>query len=155
MRAQWLHMKPRRKYRIGLFVVVSVVVVALVVGVLGSISSGDFRALFMILFLSILVVAAFARRRSRFCQIYRNQPSLQGRHRYVFSDDKITAESPHGRGEVSWRAFTKWRENEHVLLLYQADNLFHLIPKRWFEDASISVDELRSLLQRHSIQFVD
>lgn len=93
--------------------------------------------------------------RWRYRQTYRGQPSLQGMHSYCITDAGIATESLHGKGEAGWNAFTKWREDSNLFLLYKADNLFVMLPKRWLEQASVSVDDFRSFVRTRSLPNID
>ena len=55
---------------------------------------------------------------------------------YSWNSDVIEASSASGHSRRAWTVYHKMRENEDVVLLYHSDNLFEMIPKRWFRDAS-------------------
>ena len=154
LRAQWLHMKPRRGYRIAGYVVLALFVVACVILIVVSISLGDPAPAATLLGPVAGILFAGVLLRWQFRRIYRRQPSLQGTHSYQFTDAGFLAVSQHGRGEASWSVFTKWREDANLFLLYQADNLFHMLPKRWFGHVT-GIEDFRSLLARQSILRVD
>jgi hypothetical protein len=76
---------------------------------------------------------------------YRSQRTLSGTHRLVFSESGVRGEFAYGAGETEWGAFIKWRESRDLFIIYQASNLMHIIPKRWFAD-NHAVADFRSLL---------
>ena len=98
VRAQWLHMKPRRGYRIAGYVVLALFSVACVLLIVISTSLGDPAPAATLLGPVALILLAGALLRWQFQRIYRRQPSLQGTHSYQFTDAGFLAVSPHGRG---------------------------------------------------------
>jgi hypothetical protein len=155
LRAQWLHMKPRKAYRVASYVVLALFAAAYALLLFESVSLGDAWAAATLLGPVAVIPLAGAFLRWLYQRIYRSQPSLQGTHSYQFTEAGFIAVSPHGRGEANWSVFTKWREDTNLFLLYQADNLFHMLPKRWFDPAEGLVEEFRGLLESRSIHRVD
>jgi hypothetical protein len=154
LRAQWLHMKPRRGYRVAGYVVLALFVVTCGLLLFVSVSLGDASPAVTLLGPVAVILLAGAILRWQYRRIYRRQPSLQGTHSYQFNEAGFVAASPHGRGEANWSVFTKWREDANLFLLYQADNLFHMLPKRWFGPAG-RIEEFRRILESQSIPRVD
>ena len=154
LQAQWLHLKPRRRYRIAGYGVLALAVFASLSVIVASIAGRDpgMALMFFAPFLALLGV--FLLQRHLFRRAYRSQPSLRGSHRYRFSADGFAAQSEVGQGEIRWDAMTRWREGPTLFLLYQADNLFHVLPKRWFGNGG-AVEEFRTLLGGLSLKRVD
>jgi len=152
--AQWLHMKPRRGYRIAGYVVMGLFGVALLLVTAATIAEGDPHVLLTFCGPVFVLAAVFASKRHQLLRIYRRQIALQGEHRIEFSSSGLRAESSRARGELSWSMFIKYREGEEMFLLYQADNLFHMLPKRWFQ-GSAAIQAFRDLLQGQQIRSVD
>jgi hypothetical protein len=50
---------------------------------------------------------------------------------------------------VPWDALRGWREDQHVLLVYLADQLFHSVPKEQVDAATL--DTLRDALESHGV----
>ncbi len=48
------------------------------------------------------------------------------------SELKLTLSEPASYSEIQWRAFSRFVETENLFLLYPAEDLFHIIPKRAF-----------------------
>lgn len=44
--------------------------------------------------------------------------------------DGIKFESTIGSAKIDWDRIVKWRENEELLLIYQAPQVYHIVPKR-------------------------
>jgi hypothetical protein len=153
--SQWLHMKPRRAYRIAGYAVLTLLLIIFAGIIIEGLSSGDFQEILRLLAPVLLTALTFAHLRWRYHQNYRGQPSLQGIHSYFITDSGMATESSHGKSEAGWHSFTKWREDSNLFLLYKADNLFVMLPKRWLDQASISVDDFRSFLRQRALPNVD
>jgi hypothetical protein len=149
LRAQWLHIAPRRGLRVVGYVILALFALALVLTIHRGVSEADPWRLALAIAAVVALAGLALWHRYLWGRLYRRQPSLQGLHVYSFSHEGIVASSPHGSGQVSWSAFTKWREDSRMFLIYQADNVFHLVPKRWFADEQ-QISELRALLAKHS-----
>jgi hypothetical protein len=47
-------------------------------------------------------------------------------------DDGLFFKRINGEGLVPWSEIVKWRQNDKLLLLYPANNVFHLVPRHFF-----------------------
>jgi hypothetical protein len=61
---------------------------------------------------------------------------------YWWNDEAIFASNAMGRSRRPWGSYVRVREDEDVILMYQADNLFEMLPKAWFSDPR-RLEELR------------
>jgi len=68
---------------------------------------------------------------------------------WSFDDDALRIVTRFTRSEFPWDAIRGWREDEHVLLVYLADQLFHAVPKQQVEETEVAA--LRSALDRHGV----
>ena len=149
LRAQWLHMKPRRGFRAAGYVVLVLFLLALGLAVASAVAGSAHQPLAHVLLPVLVLGGVVVLQRYQWKRIYRRQLSLQGLHTYTFSAEGIVASSAHGNGRMDWTVFIKWREDPNLFLLYQADNLFHMIPKRWLTDDR-QLAEFRALVSRHA-----
>ena len=78
---------------------------------------------------SRLLLPRQARRLFRQCAAYR-QP-----FQYSWDEDCLSVTCESGNARRRWSDYVKYRENDRVLLLYHADNLFEMLPKAWFSGA--------------------
>jgi YcxB-like protein len=62
------------------------------------------------------------------------QPEFQQDFIYSWNSEAISGESSTGRSNRPWKYYKKIAESEKIFLLYQNDNLYEVIPKRWFVD---------------------
>jgi hypothetical protein len=61
----------------------------------------------------------------------------------------ITITTELGRSLRPWKHFVKWKEDEQMLLLYHADNMATILPKRMFDEKDIAF--LHSMVETHQI----
>ena len=66
---------------------------------------------------------------------------------YEWDETTLRASSPQAQGERPWSDFLKYREDDRIFLLYHADNLFEMLPKRWFAAAQ-QIEDFRQRLAR-------
>lgn len=143
--AQRLHVRPTlRRQRVVLAVLA---VIGLIVALAGYV------------FIGIVIVGAgaggligqfvdirflFPRRLTR---LYNQQAALRSDFHYSWDAEHISSESSSGSSKRPWVDYVKSKENEQLFLLYQADNLFEVIPKSWFRDPEL-VTSFRQLASR-------
>ena len=77
---------------------------------------------------------------------FAEQRALRDEVELSWSDDGLTATTAHGHSQFGWDEFRSWTENEAVFLLFHAERLFTVVPKRALSEDQ--VDELRRLLSR-------
>ncbi|MFD0985865.1 YcxB family protein [Methyloligella solikamskensis] len=75
-------------------------------------------------------------RRAR--KIYREHKALGGEHQVAWDEEAIRTRSQVGANEMPWTIFHCWLDGPQTLLLYQAGNLFHAIPKRALSPAQFA-----------------
>jgi hypothetical protein len=76
----------------------------------------------------MLAFYVFAWRRTYAKSPYLHQP-LSG----SVSRDRFVIEGVTGRSDLTWDQFVRIREDRDFLLLYQAPNLFSILPREFFE----------------------
>jgi len=77
--------------------------------------------------------------------IWEGAPGLRMPFTLSVSDDGITIAEPLSRHELKWLAFDRVIETQNLFLLYVAEHLFHMVPKRAFADAN-QVEEFRAMI---------
>jgi hypothetical protein len=63
---------------------------------------------------------------------YRTSALLRVPIRGSASSEHVEIQSEHGGGKLPWAVFYQQRQSEDLVLLYQAANLYHLYPRRFF-----------------------
>ena len=82
-------------------------------------------------------------------RIYAQQKSLHSPIRMKVDASGVAAQNQLGQVAIPWDHIRKWKENRHLFLLYHADVLFQMIPKRCLKSAE-DINALRALLSSHS-----
>lgn len=81
-------------------------------------------------------------RRAR--KIHRERQAHAGEQHLEWDEESIRIHSAGGTNEMPWTGFQSWLDGQQTLLLYQASNLFHAIPKRALSEAQFD-DIIRQL----------
>nr|WP_166175749.1 YcxB family protein [Altererythrobacter segetis] len=68
---------------------------------------------------------------------------------WSFDDGTLRIATRFTRSEFPWDALRRWREDDRVLLVYLADQLFHAVPKDQVDEAHITA--LRTALESHGV----
>lgn len=125
-RAQWLHIKPR-----PVFVVLGALVLALmlIVAVYALLSRDSERAaLIIVVAVSYLVFTVVAHRR-RVARAYDQTKALHDEFAMTVDGSGIHTAAERGQSTMLYGDILRIREDERVMLIYHADNLFNVIPK--------------------------
>ncbi|MBB5883575.1 YcxB family protein [Xanthomonas sp. LMG 8992] len=69
-------------------------------------------------------------------RLHAQQAALRHRLTYRWDAAGLEITWADGRVQRSWRDDVRYRENAQVLMLYQNDVLFDLVPTSWFADAA-------------------
>lgn len=143
VRAQYLHLRPRPIYKI---VGIIILVLFLWAGWY-SVSKGNLETLdylfFLVTVFLILNFAVYLPWRTR--RIYKQQKALHRELTFKFDDGGVSASNENGRSLTPWEDYLKWKQNEHLILLYFSDCMYHMVPRHFFADAQV-FDSLRELL---------
>lgn len=68
---------------------------------------------------------------------------------WAFDDETLRIVTRFTSSAFPWDALRGWREDQHVLLVYLADQLFHSVPKDQVDAAEL--DALRTALESHGV----
>jgi len=68
---------------------------------------------------------------------------------WAFDNETLRIVTRFTSSTLPWDALRGWREDEHVLLVYLADQLFHTVPK--YQVDAVPVDGLRAALEGHGV----
>lgn len=83
------------------------------------------------------------RRRDR---IFRKHREFQELFTMKMTVDSLGIYNARGSAEIVWKQFLKWREDQHLFLLYRSEMRFYMIPKRFLEQEPESCEFLRKQL---------
>jgi hypothetical protein len=132
VRAQRLHLRPRRAYaRVGVVLLALGGVTAIVL----LVAPGEWHwgrlvmpACLAYLFASWYSLLPYLARRQ-----YAQQKDLQRELSFHAAEDGLHARNELGQAIRPWSDIRKWKEDEHLFLLYITDSLYLMVPKRMFE----------------------
>jgi len=75
----------------------------------------------------------------KFKRSYRQYKALHSNISIVINNLGISGNSDHGNFNFEWSIFKNFKENKDIFLIYHTDYLFHIIPKRCFDDTQDSI----------------
>jgi hypothetical protein len=147
--AQWLHLRPRRVMRVlGLLTALMLLGGGAVQIVGWAQGQNPLSDALMLPFLLSLALGYVALLRWQFTRSYRGYKAIHSPIAMEISEAGLHSRSEHGEARLPWHLFRKYKENDRMLLLYQAGNLFHVIPKRLFRGLA-ELDQAKSVIARH------
>jgi hypothetical protein len=76
----------------------------------------------------------------------KSMASVKGKTLWIFSEDDFEVLTPVARNESDWESLEKIEEKSKAFLLYPQQNVFLLIPKRFFESEA-QIQEFRELVR--------
>jgi YcxB-like protein len=68
---------------------------------------------------------------------------LASRFTYSWDAQYVEAKSDTGSSRRPWSHYAKLKEDDHLFLLYHADNMFEMLPKSWFPNSE-KIQEFRT-----------
>ncbi len=78
---------------------------------------------------------------------YEQRKDLHRECTFTPSDEGLSFKSVDVEGKKAWSDYLKWKEGKSVFLLYMSDNLYQLVPKRFFATGA-DIDAFRDTLSR-------
>lgn len=67
-------------------------------------------------------------------KIYKQQKSLQEPYDAELSQDEFISSNSLGTARIKWADFHKYKVAKDMILVYQSDLIFHMFPRRWFNE---------------------
>lgn len=149
VRAQLLHLRPRPAIAV-VGVVIAVIAIGLAAWQVYRWSTGELAAA-EAMGLPTAVVALMGYFAVllpwRFRKSYRTARALHEPVEMELTDVGLLGRSQYGEARLPWKLFHRFKENQHLFVVYQSDALMHILPKRLLE-APDSVDAVREVLKR-------
>ena len=162
LNAQLLHLKPKKIVKIIYYVSFFVMALGMLAGfyflylfAIGEWHSGlgtilpiflpsGILLLFWLLFRYVILP-------SRTKKIFTQQKETNAPFEMEITEDNLVASNEFGNAIRPWKNFTKWKENEELLLLYISDIMFVIIPKRLIPDPK-QLEMIKSFIQKNGIR---
>jgi len=63
---------------------------------------------------------------------FRNSPMLGAPLQVAISEAGLSVKSQYGDSRLPWHVLPQRKRSDDLLLIYQSDMLFHVLPRRWF-----------------------
>jgi len=144
VRAQFLNLRPRPVYKVvGVILLAAAIWAGWYSFSQGDIELLDYLFVAAILFL-ILNFAVYLPWKTR--RIYKQQKAMQRELTYRFDESGVFASNENGQSTTPWEDYLKWKQNDHMILLYLSDCLYHMIPKTLFHQSD-DFDKLLELVK--------
>jgi MFS family permease len=145
--ATWVHLRPRRSLAIvgaGLLFALAWAIWAAFFGRFTNHQAWQGWAFVGVL---VYLIAAFGVGIPYKCRrAYRQRKDLQRECSFAATDQGVGFSSDAMSGTKPWADYLKWKEGKRLFLLYMSDNLYQVIPKRFFASES-EVDSFRETLR--------
>jgi hypothetical protein len=127
-RAQWLHIKPRPVYAVLGALLLTLMAVVLVYAVFRTIA-WDLNPPIVLVFAFAYLLFIVVFRRWKIGRIYDQMKALHGEFTMTVDERGIHSRSERGQATMLYGDILRIREDERIMLVYHADNLFNMIPK--------------------------
>ncbi|MFC4822086.1 YcxB family protein [Dokdonella ginsengisoli] len=79
-------------------------------------------------------------------RMFGQQKSLHETYELAWDDEGMSIRGRLGQGTTPWDSYLKKKENERIVLLYQSDLLFQMLPRRAF--TAVQMQALQPYLER-------
>jgi hypothetical protein len=122
--AQFLHMRPRL-----VFAVYGGLLLALTLWAAAEAGSAVLIGCLAILAAYFALLIPFLAKRN-----FRSYKALAESVTVEARVDGLFFRRLNGEGLLPWADIRKWRQNKRLVLVYPANNIFHMIPRRFFEN---------------------
>lgn len=84
------------------------------------------------LFVIVFLVSFYWLLPAKVRRAYRQQRLLHDENTAVITQESLQGSSLHGRSDVEWGYFLKWKGDKRIFLLYESDVMYVMIPTRAF-----------------------
>ncbi|QYZ67004.1 MAG: hypothetical protein OI74_09190 [Gammaproteobacteria bacterium (ex Lamellibrachia satsuma)] len=82
-------------------------------------------------------------------KIYKKHKTAHEQIAVKSTDEGIIFKSANGKGMLHWKDICYWKESSELVLVYQAPNLYHIIPSH-IENQGFDLGNVRELLKIHA-----
>jgi hypothetical protein len=146
--ASWVHLRPRRAYAIvGSFLLASFLWAGWL-SFFGKNARSDDWGRWIIpgvigYFVFYLVWIPLQTRRT-----FKQRKDLQREVSIAIVDAGLEQTTQDSHGVKPWGDYLRWKEGKDLFLLYISDNMYQVVPKRFFSSV-VEIDEFRTLLRKN------
>lgn len=145
--ANWVHIRPRRTLALIDITLLALFFLAVILAFFGGRREPDWQDWLMLLLVPCVatIVAFVVPYKCR--RAYEQRKDLQKECTLLPSDEGLSFKSADVEGMKAWSDYLKWKEGKSVFLLYVSDNLYQLVPKRFFATEA-DIENFRDTLTR-------
>ena len=144
--AMRLHLTPRRRFKIMLFPLLCFFALGCLLAVRTFLRGEGGQGLYIVAGAAAYFILLFyVLLPYRWKKNYKQQKLLHLPFQHEFTADSLCTVAEYGNSTLPWKEFHKWREGKTLFLVYQSDNMFHMIPKRIFQNLA-DQEQLRGYL---------
>lgn len=152
--AQRLTMQPARWVTFALILLFLFAVLGAILGVVAA-ARGDSSLLMMMVPAAALSVGVLLNQYvilpRRLRHLFSQQKDIRAPFEIELTPEAFQTTSATGHARRPWTDFVTWRENQNLFVLYYADNLFAIVPKRAFAEPN-AVETIRGYLQAANVR---
>lgn len=130
LRADRLHLKPRKKFRIIAYILACVPASAIILSFICGKSESTASGWASIGVLAYLAVIFLVIRPRRIRKIYNQSVALKQLITLSYTNETIHFVCEAGETKMKWKDFIKWRQDKHLFAIYHSDAMYQIIPKR-------------------------
>lgn len=150
-RAQWLHVKPRPAYAITGILLLALVGPLLLIALVVPLTQGHSPPTIILVAIAGAAylggIALYTR--WKIGRVYDQMKSLQGEFTMTVDERGIHSSGERGQATMLYSDILRIREDERIMLIYHADNLFNMVPKS--SPSLIAAAELIGQLHRRHL----
>ena len=146
--AQWVHVRPRRSLAVVGVTLLGLLILAMAASFLGRRQSlTDPMVWILPGILAYLVFIAFVWVPRKVRRSYSQRKDFQHEISMMVTSAGVEARTEQGYCVKPWSDYLKWKEGKNVFLLYLSDQLFQIVPKRFFA-AREDIDAFRNVIRQ-------
>ncbi|WP_445145238.1 YcxB family protein [Dyella sp. Tek66A03] len=148
MAAQWVHVRPRRSLAVIGILLLGLVVFAMATSFLVRRQSlTDPTTWILPGILAYLAFTAFVWVPRKVRRSYSQRKDFQHEISMMVTSAGVAARTEQGNSVKPWSDYLKWKEGKSVFLLYLSDQLFQIVPKRFFATHE-DIDAFRNIIRQ-------
>jgi hypothetical protein len=156
LNAELLHIQPsgfRRIVQYGAYSFVALAFVSLLYMTFIEDPGIEFSYIFLLLFIMAFgfpILNRYVLQPNRARKNFAQQKELSLPFEVEFTEAGLNFSNDLGNSTRPWTYFTKWKENEEIMLLYQSNALVTMIPKRLFADPQ-QIETVQAFLEKNAV----
>jgi hypothetical protein len=151
--AQGLHAHPSLPARLVGYYLLGLLIVALVGSAVLALMKlvGWSFVIYPAFILGGVVLFRYFIRPNQIARAFDQNKELSSPFEMELTDAGYGIRNSYGNGQIPWKDFVKWKEDNQIILLYRTNNSFNMIPKRLLQDDG-EINYIREQLSRNQVK---